>query len=342
VAVFISGAVTGAILYLWLEPLLFRLGATQTIMVYALDYSRILILGSFVTILNMTLGTLLRSEGAASYSMLSILAGTAANVILDPLFIFVLDMGIRGAAVATIVGQMLTLTLIIRYYRAGRADVRIRIAFSWPHLVEIVGIGFAPLLGNLLVGLVIALMNNAARSYGDSVVAAVGITLRIVSFGMFLVFGYAQGFRPLVGYNFGARRLDRVREAFRSSLAIVSLFCVVFAIAMLVFAEPILRIFSSDPDVIGVGSRILRSANALFPLFGFQVLLIALYQAMGIVWEAAVLTFSRLGVFLCLAVVVLPPILGLEGIILSPVISDALILLVSVGFWLGIRRRLRD
>jgi len=338
VSVLLLGALIGIVGNLFLKPLLRILGATDTILPFAVDYTRILIFGSFVTVISMTLGSCIRAEGNATFSMLGMLAGTSLNVLFDPLFIFLLGMGIQGAAVATVFAQGVTLVLFAGYYVLRKSHVRItlsRVTISVDIYREILKIGAPAFAANLLISLVIAVLNGAARQFGDSVVAAVGITIRLMSFGMFLVFGYSRGFRPIVAFNYGAAKYRRVVQAVKYAAASVSVFTALYAILMLLFAESVLALFTTDPEVILVGSRLLRAANALFPLFGYEVILVVLYQALGRALSAGILALARQGLILVATALVLPRLFGLAGIVLSVPVAD--ILIVPLFFFFAIR-----
>ncbi len=333
-----------------LERLLLRLGATSSILPSALEYSRILVLGSVVTIVNMVLSGLARSEGNASLSMVSMLAGTGANIVLDPLLIFSLRMGIAGAAAATVAAQLITLGILILSSLRGRsrsvARVRLR---RLPRsarvlagmVIDILKIGIAPLVGSLLISAVIALLNTAARGFGDHAVAAVGIVVRILSFGMFLVFGYSRGLRPVAAYNLGAGMRDRVRQAAVQATVTTGIFTSVFGLGMLVFAPSVLALFSSDPAVIATGARLLRSGSLLFPLFGPEVVLVVLCQVLGLAGTAGALALARQGLFFCLFAAVLPRVYGLRGLILTPLVADAAVACVFLVTFLWLFGRLK-
>lgn len=241
VSVLLLGALIGIVGNLFLNPLLRILGATDTILPFAADYARILIFGSFVTVVNMTLGSYIRAEGNATFSMLGMLAGTSLNVLFDPFFIFLLGMGIQGAAVATVLAQGVTLVLFAGYFVLRMSYVRItlsRVSISAETYTEILKIGAPVFAANLLISLVIAVLNGAAKQFGDSVVAAVGITVRLMSFGMFLVFGYSRGFRAIAAYNYGAAKYRRVIQAAKYAAASVSIFTALYAILMLSLQNP--------------------------------------------------------------------------------------------------------
>jgi putative MATE family efflux protein len=335
VSVLLLGAVIGVLGNLFLESLLLILGATETILPFAIDYARILIFGSFVTVVNMTLGSCIRAEGSATFSMLGMLTGASLNVVFDPLFIFLLGMGIKGAAVATVLAQGVTLVLFAGYFVLRKGYVRITlsdISISAQTYAEILKIGTPAFAANLLISLVIAVLNSAANQFGDSVVAAVGITIRLMSFGIFLVFGYSRGFRSIAAYNYGAGKYRRVVQAVKYAAASVSIFTFLYAMLMLLLAESILALFTTDPEVILIGSRILRAANALFPLFGYEVILVVLYQALGRAFSAGILALARQGLILVAMALVLPRLFGLTGIVMSVPVADAWIALLFLFF----------
>ncbi len=185
------------------------------------------------------------------------------------------------------------------------------------------------------------MLNGAAKQFGDSVVAAVGITVRLMSFGMFLVFGYSRGFRAIAAYNYGAAKYRRVIQAAKYAAASVSIFTALYAILMLLFAESVLALFTTDPEVLLIGSRILRGAYALFPLFGYEVILVVLYQALGRALSAGILALARQGLILVATALVLPHLFGLTGIVLSVPVADAWVALLFLIFTIRAVKDLR-
>ncbi|SKC89926.1 MATE family efflux transporter [Maledivibacter halophilus] len=205
----------------FIEPLLKLFGATETIMPFAKDYSRILIFGAVFTVSNMSLNNMIRAEGNAKFSMIAISIGAGLNIILDPIFMYSLNMGIKGASLATVLSQIISFVFLIRYYISGKSYIRISINyfnFSKKIYSEIMKIGIATFARQGLSSLALGLINIAAKPYGDAAVAAMGVTLRVLSIGIFVIFGYNQGFQPIVGYNYGAKKYNRVREAIKISL----------------------------------------------------------------------------------------------------------------------------
>jgi putative MATE family efflux protein len=348
VSIFISSLVSVLFVFtgfFLLQPLLKNFGATASIMPYAQSYTRILLFGSFFTILNMNLNHIVRSEGNAKLSMTAMLAGAFSNMLLDPIFIFVFRWGIAGAAIATVVSQALTTFLLFRYFFLKSSYLHIRKKFfTWNTgiFMEIVKIGFPAFIRQFLASFTIALLNLAASSYGDAAVASIGITLRILSMGMFPLFGFAQGFQPIAGYNFGARRFDRLLASLKLSYLWSSLFCVSFTILSLVFSKQIISWFSVDPAVIDIGRRTIFAVTVLFPFFGYQIITAVLFQAMGDGIPSAILSLARQGIFLIPAIIILPKFFQLDGVIFSQTVADFLTLFITLAFSLRIVKKLNS
>ncbi|QZY54885.1 MATE family efflux transporter [Crassaminicella profunda] len=317
---------------IFLEPLLRLFGATDTIMPFAKEYSKVLVYGSVFTVLNMTLNNMIRAEGNAKFSMFAISLGAGLNILLDPIFMFTLNMGIKGAAVATVLAQIISFIFLINYFISGKSYIKIStkyFAFSKEIYAQIMKIGTATFARQALSSFSLGLINLAAKPYGDAAVAAMGVTLRIFSLGVFVVFGYNQGFQPIAGYNYGAKKYDRLKEAIKVSLKWTTVFCVMMAAIFISFAEGILSVFSNDPEVIDIGAKTLRAVVLLFPLFGFQQVYAVLFQALGRGKEALVLSLSRQGIFLIPAVLILPKVFGLNGVIFSQTIADFFTIIVT-------------
>lgn len=294
---------------IYLEPILKILGATPTILPYAVSYSKILLIGCVFIMTNMTLNNLIRAEGNAKFSMFAICLGAGLNIILDPIFIFVLDMGIAGAAVATIIGQIISTIYLVQYFIRGKSYIKIDtklFSFSINIYVQIMKIGIPIFLTQFLASMSMGLLNTASAPYGDAAVAAVGITLKILSIGFFIIFGYNQGFMPVVGYNYGAKNYKRVFQAIKLSLFWTTAFSISLSILCITQAETLMKFFSIDPDVISIGVNYIIASNILIPFLGFQLVYASLFQALGKSMQAGILSISRQGLFFIPAVLYLP------------------------------------
>lgn len=317
---------------MYLDPLLTAFGATETIMEYAREYTMIIIMGSIFTMMNMTMNNLVRAEGNAQRFMVAMVSGALLNVALDPIFIFGFGMGIKGAAVATVISQSVSTVIILEYFVRKKSFTNLSIRlfrFSLHIYSEIFKIGLPTFLRQFLSSFSVALLNNAAGAFGDHAVAAIGITMRVLMLGMMVLFGYGQAFQPVAGYNYGAKKFSRVFEALKFSILVTTVFATFFAIIGMVIPGSIVSIFSNDPEVIDVGSRALRAVSIFFPSFGFVITFTVLFQALGKGFAAGLLSMSKQGLFLIPAIIVLPRLFELNGVIYAQTIADFFTLFVA-------------
>ena len=329
---------------IFIEPILILFGATETILSKAVIYGRIIIGGSFFQVINMCMNNILRSEGASGYSGRALAAGAVINIILDPVFMFVFDMGLAGAAAATITAQMLSSLYLLRFFIMKKGILRIKLSdFSPSPAVyrALMVIGFPTFARQLFVSVSMGMLNNAAGVYGDPAVAAIGISFRVVSLVMMVLFGLGQGLQPLAGYNFGAQQFDRVIQSVRTALIWSTVFAGFMSLVFWFAAVPVVRIFSGDADVVRIGSLALRSVCISFVLVGIQTAFASLFQALGRGAEAAVIAVARQGIFFIPAVLVLPGILGLHGVVFAQPAADILSFAVAVPLGLMEMRKLK-
>jgi putative MATE family efflux protein len=328
-----------------INPTLRILGATDTIMPYALTYGKILVTGAIFTIINMTLNNTIRAEGNAKYSMIAISLGAILNVILDPLFMFGFNMGIKGAAIATVLSTSISSIYLLRYYFSGKSFIKITREKFTPKISlysEIMKVGGATFARQALASLSLGILNSKAAFYGDSTVAAMGISTRVTSAVLYIVIGYNQGFMPIAAYNYGAEKYERLKSAIRISLIRLTVFCTFATFIFMFFTEDILRLFSSDPDVIERGKAILRAMSILIPTLGFQQIYAVLYQALGKSVGALVLSSARQGTFLILALMILPSLLNFRGLIYSQASADIFTVITTLIFAIKISKEIKD
>lgn len=318
-------------------------GATDTILPYAKNYAYVFIGGSILNVINVTLNNLMRAEGAAKTSMKAIIIGSLLNIVLDPIFIYTFGMGIKGAAVATVISQSTSTLLLVKFFLSGKSILNIsikKISFSKDVLIEIFKIGMPNLVFQLLSSASIGMINSASAPYGDEVVAAMGIVNRIFAMGSFVIFGFFKGFQPLAGYNFGAKNFDRLRELKNTALRWTSLFCFIVAIAQILFAQSIIGIFSDNPVVLDIGIRGLRAYSIMFPFFGFQTMYMTLFLSIGKAREGAALSLGRQGIFFIPTILILPNIIGINGIIFSQFVADTFTILMTIVFAIRLKKTL--
>lgn len=328
---------------LWLEPVMRLFGATDTILPHAMTYARTLLFGAPIIMLKMTLNNILRAEGSAHASMIALISGAVLNMILDPIFIFTLNMGIQGAAVATVLAQSIAVCFQLWYYFSGRSYLKLSPSLFQPSkaiVMQIVKIGIPSILTLGLNSMAMALINNAAAPYGDYAVAAMGIVKRVMSLGMFTIFGYGQGFQPMAGFNYGAKNFGRLNEAIRFSVRITTAFTFCAATLFIIFSETVISWFSTDPLVLQTGAKALRAISIPFPLFGFQIIYFSLFQALGKAIPAGILSVSRQGLLLIPAIIILPRFFDLDGVIFAQPTADGLTIIMTIILGIMINKQL--
>lgn len=294
---------------LFIEPILVSVGATKEILSTAKVYMTLIFIGAPFTILNMTLNNLIRAEGAAKYSMFAIMIGAGLNIALDPLLIFGFGLGISGAALATVLGQLCSTLFLLGYYYKHLGILSLSIKkyeFSPIIYKEIFKIGIPTFLTQFLSSFAIALLNNYASDYGTEAVAGIGIALRVNSLLLFILVGFKQGFQPIVGFNYGAKQYDRVREAIRLSLIVTTTFTIISTSLFYVFSKEIIQLFATDSDTIKMGANQLVGVGIMRPFLGVILIYQGLFQSLGKSIQAGVIAIGRQGVFLTIAILILP------------------------------------
>ena len=321
------------------------LGATNTILPYAREYGIIFIAGSVFNIFNVTVNHSITSEGAAKLTMAAMITGGVLNVVLDPIFIYPLGFGVKGAAVATVISQAVTSLIYLWYIIWRKGALRFSIHNFSPDkamFTEILKIGVPGLFFQLLVSASTALTNTAASSYGDEAVAAMGIVIRILTVGNYVVFGFMRGFQPVAGFNFGAKLYDRLNEAIRTTLKWSTWFCGISAVLMLIFAPVIISAFSTDVSVLEIGSKALRVNAIMFIFYGFQIVYGVLFLAIGKAKEGSILSIGRQGIFFIPLILILPRIFGLDGVIFTQTVADMISVVLCAVLAVRVNRDLKS
>ncbi|SFQ46926.1 putative efflux protein, MATE family [Lachnospiraceae bacterium XBB1006] len=330
--IFLPGIVTG-------------LGAKANTVVYTTQYAKVILLGSIFTMGSFTMGQLLRSEGSVRISIMGMVCGTVANMILDPVFIFGLGLQIRGAAIATILGNALSCVVSLWYYVSGRTLLKIRLCDVKPSkeiLKEIFWVGVPATLETLLSSVAYIINNNLAVGYGELTVAAMGIAQKIMTLGNYIYQGMASGTQPLMGYNYGAKNYARMLQVLKAGLLVVSGIegCVMLGFGLL--APQLIGIFTENPEVIGVGSRVLRAIMCILPFVGAVAMSRTSFQAMGKPQYAFGITLVRQLILYVPLLLLLHHVAGFYGMIWAQPITEVVMMVVSVGMlYRSIRQRLR-
>ena len=344
-----SGVSIGAIVILFsiifLEPILKQAGAIESVIPYAVTYSRIYIVFSIFNVFNVTMNNIVSSEGAAKTAMCALLAGAVLNVILDPVFIYALNLGVAGAAIATAISQIISTLVYLCYILRKKSVFNFSIkecCFAKEIISEILKIGIPTLIFQLLTSLSIGMINSAAKEYGGSALAAMGPVTKIMSMGTLIVFGFLKGFQPIAGFSYGAKKFDRLREAIRTAVLWSTIFCVIFGFVAAVFSTQIVSLFTKeDAEMVRIGSIALRGNGLSFVLFGFYTVYSFLFLVMGKAAEGCVLGACRQGICFVPVILILPLVLGLSGVLYAQPIADVISAIVTALMAVRLHRELR-
>lgn len=328
------GALMIIITNITLEPVLKLLGATESILPYAMTYAGIYVTSSIFNVFNVTMNNLVTSEGAAKTTMFALLVGAALNLILDPIFIYVLNQGVAGAAIATAISQIVSATVYLSYIFSKKSvfsfDIR-ACCFSKEIMSEVLKIGIPTLIFQLLTSLSITLINMQAKPYGDSVIAGMGAVTRIISMGSLMVFGFIKGFQPIAGYSYGAGKYQRLQEAIKTTIIWSTIFCAVYGLTMALFAASIISQFTKDDmGMIDIGQKALRANGLSFLLFGFYTVYSSLFLALGKAKAGFILGICRQGICFIPIILILPTVWGSAGILYAQPLADIISAVATV------------
>ena len=340
----IIGAILIIIATIFLRPILTLLGATDTIMPYALIYARIYIMSCIFNVFNVTMNNIVASEGAAKTTMCALLLGAIINIGLDPPFIYTFNMGVAGAAIATAISQFVSTLVYLSYVFRKKSAFTFSIKAFEPTkqiFIEILKIGVPALTFQLLTSLSISLINRAANGYGDSVIAGMGAVTRITSMGTLVVFGFLKGFQPIAGFSYGAKNFKRLHEAIKTSILWSTIFCVIVGGLVFLFSTQIITQFANGNEaMILVGKRSLMANGLSFFLFGFYTVYSSLFLALGKGTAGFVLGACRQGICFVPVIFLLPIIWGMNGILYAQPIADILSVIIAVFMALNLHKQL--
>ncbi len=328
-----------------IEPLVYILGATETIAPYAMDYAKYVLLATPFMASSLVLNTSLRSQGNAFYAMLGLTTGGIINIILDPIFIFYFDLGISGAAIATGISQFISFCIL--YYQCNHREnsIKIKLQNFKPTLQiykEIFILGGPTFCRLGLSTIASILLNLAAKPFGDFALAAIGIINRIILFMYAILIGYGQGFQPIAGFNYGAKRYDRVLASYYFSLKVAVVLTVISGATGFIFAEQVIRLFRPESEIIEIGAFMLRAQCVILPLQSITTISNMLTQSIGYSFKAMIIATARQGTFFIPLILILPNILGLKGVQLTQPIADIFAVMVAIYIGSGVVKKLKE
>ena len=324
---------------LFLNPIVTGLGALDNTFLYTRQYAFWLFLGTIFTMGNYTLGQLLRSEGSVKYSLIGMVAGTVANILLDPLFIFGFHLEIRGAAIATILGNAIGMAASLLIYLRKKSLLQPSLKFIRPTaeiVREIFMVGIPATMETLLTSIAYIINNKLAVSHGELTVAAMGVAQKIMSIGTYIYQGMAAGTQPIMGYNYGAKNYKRMLAVLRSGILVLSAIELCVMTFFGIFAPQLIGLFTESPEVIGIGSRVLRTIMLILPFVGATSMSRISFQAIGKAQYSFVITLIRQLALYVPLLLLLNYIFGFNGMLFAQPVTEVIMMIVSVAMLVSV------
>ena len=330
----ITGIVCAAVGWIFMDPLLRIFGANAEMLPYARDYISIIMLGSPFFVFSMVASSAARAEGNAKVAMVTLIIGGGLNVALDPIFIIVLNRGVGGAAEATVISVFVSCLFLIHYILSGKSEIKLKARHLWLKrniVTEIFTVGTSDFARTAAMSAVSAVFNNILQNLSGALpIAVFGIIFSVISFVFMPIIGIAQGAQPILGFNYGARQFQRVKDCLRLANKSATIIACVGFVVFMAFPGQILKVFSYDEELIAMGTTATRYLAFAFPLIGYQVIGASLFQAIGKAKPAIFLAFSRQVLFLIPMVIILSKLFGLTGVWLSFPASDVTSFIVTL------------
>lgn len=340
-AAIVCGLIVTVLMFAFQGPVLRVLGATSDTLKYASQYYFWIALGAPLIILSLTPSNIIRTEGLAMQSMIASVAGSILNIVLDPIFIFTLGMGAGGAALATVLGYVLSDVLLVCYIlrKSRHLTVSIRHArVARKFVTSVFVIGIPASLTNLMQSYNIMVLNRHLISYGPKAVAAMGITMKVNMIIMMILVGFAFGAQPLIGYAYGAGNRSRLRAVIRFDLLVEVGFSAVASVVVIVLAPQLIGMFMNDASVVAYGTGMLRWFTLTTPFCGIVLVLTTCFIAMGKAVPSFVLSISRQGVIFTIVILITAACFGYDGIICAQPVADFLTAVVGIFMYAAARK----
>ncbi len=336
-AIFV-GVIYVSICLIWLEELVKIFGASGDIVKLSVEYGFYIILGSFFVIQSMVLNNTLRAEGSAKFSTIGMGIGSVLNIILDPIFIFVFDLGLRGAAIATMLSQGVSFFVLFQFYFRKKTILSVNLKyfrFYSKIYREIFKIGLPTFFRQLLFSISMALLNQVSNRYGgDFLLSAMGIAIKFTSMLGFFIFGMGQGIQPVVGYNYGAKNRDRVFSAQRQGIIKTFRATLIGVVLFIFLAKPIMLLFTKEAEVVKYGISAIRVLSVAALFMSVSNTISVIFQAIGHGWASLLFSVLRQGIILIPAIIFLPKFWGTTGVIYSQFATDLLTFLISLAVYI--------
>ena len=324
-------AITGTI---FANPILNLFGASENTLFYAKEYIGIILLGCTFNILSFALNSTVRADGNPKMSSITMVIGCGANIILDYLFIFVLNLGVKGAALATIISQAITFFIILYYYTAGNSNLKLKVEnFKLKkHLVTMTfAIGIAPFATQIATSLVQVIANNALKTYGsDLAIGAMTVISSLNIIFMMPIFGINQGCQPIIGFNYGAKKYERAKEAFKYATIAACVICIIGFISIQCFPTQIISLFNNDPELTTLAIKGIRIYLLMMPVVGINIVATSYYQSIGKAKISMFVSLLRQVILLIPFTIILPKFIGLDGVWAAGACADSLSVIITL------------
>lgn len=321
---------------IFLEPMLLKFGASKETFPYAKEYITVILIGVVFQNIGFGLNNTIRSEGNPRIAMFTMLIGGILNTILDPIFIFVFHMGTRGAAIATVISQAVNTIWVLSYFFSGKSVLKIRyknLKLDFKVIKSIFAIGMSPFSMQLAASVVTIISNRSLVKYGgDLALGAMGIIMSISMFVLMPIFGVNQGCQPIIGYNYGAKKYDRVKHALKLGILAATTITVTGTIIIQLFPKQLIGIFNKDPQLLAIGIHGIRIYLFMLPVIGFQIVSANYFQAIGKARISMFLSLSRQVIILIPLLFILPKFFDLNGVWISGPSADAIASILTAIF----------
>ena len=316
------------------------MGASDTILPYAHDYFTIILYGMFFMTFAMSMNTLIRAEGNARVPMIGMIIGAGLNIVLDAIFIIPLGMGVRGAALATVIAQLISSLYFLSYHFSGKSFLKIHsrnLIIQWQIMKDILAIGVSA-LAMVLTGSIASIFVNRLLVFygGDLHIAAFGIIHRIMMFALMPGMVIGQGLQPILGFNYGAKRYDRALKTIKIAVTYATVISTVAFFILYFYPEPFLRVFTDDVELIDVSVYAAKIVFAVMPVIGLMMVGQIIFQAIGKVIQAIISSLARSALFLLPTVLIFPHFWGIDGVWIAFPITDVLTLFLTGGLMIPI------
>ena len=336
VAVFLSfiiSALLMVIIYFNMDKVIYLIGGSNDTFIYAKDYLFYINLGVPAAILGLVLNSVIRSDGSPKIAMGTLLIGAITNIVLDPVFIFIFGMGVKGAAIATIISQYVSMFWTIHYFNSKRSKIKLikkDIKFNFHKVKEICLLGSSAFAIQLGFGLVVYILNTVLKKYGgDTSIGAMAIVQSFITFMAMPIFGINQGIQPILGYNYGAQKYKRVKEALYKGIFAATIICIIGYTSVRLFSNTLIQIFTTKPELQEITKYGLKAYTMVFPIVGFQIVSSIYFQAVGKPRMSFFISLSRQIIVMIPCLIILPIFFGLNGIWYAAPTADSIATLIT-------------